>query len=368
MVTGASTDHSTMLVFSLLLLLQPSQGINTDGCQALGYPRSKCIVDEMAGVLGDHLEDVDEWCEAMKDFWTEDMIYDSNWTPNGDFGNSTGLEEWFYAEHIPFIHAFTNVTFTTFIWIGGEDTASLLAYGKARWRADLGTVPGSEHTDLEVTIWDLDFYQINDEEEAISYNWCLIDFVDLMLQVGYRVLPKPLLREGFMLPPAAMDGIPAPISRLVSPQDTPMSLEIVSALLQEDFVTGDGPSSLWADDMVWYGGAGFGMATSKDEYEEHILGPLRAGLTKRELQLDVVHCEGVYCGAHGYLVGQHTGYWLGEQATHLPLRLRLALHWRVDLEQFRAMECWAMFDLPAAFNMIGVDLFARMDEDHRILK
>ena len=46
MVTGASTDHSTMLVFSLLLLLQPSQGINTDGCQALGYPRSKCIVNE----------------------------------------------------------------------------------------------------------------------------------------------------------------------------------------------------------------------------------------------------------------------------------------------------------------------------------
>jgi len=355
-----------MLVFSLLLLLQPSQGINTDVCQSHGYPRSKCIVDEMAGVLEKHIEDLEDWCEAMKDYWTEDMVYDSNWTPNQDFGNSTGLEEWFYREHIPFIHTFPNTSFTTFIWIGGEDTASLLAYGKARWRGDLGTVPGSQHTDLVATIWDLDFYRINDEQEAISYNWCLIDFVDLMLQVGYQVLPKPSLREGFMLPPSAMDGIPAPVSRLVSPQDTQMSLEMVSALLQEDFVTGDGPSAWWADDMVWYGGAGFGMATSKDEYETNILAPLRAGLSMRELHLDILHCEGVYCGAHGYIISQHTGEWLGEQATHLPLHLRLALHWRIDLEQGVARECWAMFDLPAAFDMIGVDLFARMDDDHRI--
>jgi len=355
-----------MLVFSLLFLLQPTQGIKTGSCEALNYPRAKHIVNEMAGVLERHIEDLETWCEAMKDYWTEDMIYDSNWTPNGDFGNSSGLEEWFYSEHIPFIHAFDNTTFATLIWIGGEDTASLMAYGKARWRGDLGTVPGSENIDLEVTIWDLDFYQIDDTEEAISYNWCLIDFVDLMRQVGYQVLPKPSLREGFMLPPAAMDGIPAPVSRLVRPQDTQMSLEVVSALLQEDFVTGDGPSSLWADDMVWYGGAGFGMATSKEEYETHILAPLRAGLTMRELKLDMLHCEGVYCGAHGYIEAQHTGEWLGEQATGLPLHLRLALHWRVDLVEGVARECWAMFDLPAAFKMIGVDLFARMDQDHRI--
>jgi len=355
-----------MLVFSILLLLQPSSGINTDDCQALGTPRSKCIVNAMDGVLEMHIEDLETWLVEMKDYWTEDMIYDSNWTPNGDFGNSTGLEEWYYAEHIPFIHAFDSTAWATFIWIGGDNTASLFAYGKTTWLADLGTVPGSEHTGVEVTLWDLDFYQIDDAGEAISYNWCLIDFVDLMRQLGYQVLPKPSLKEGFMLPPSAMDGIPAPISRLVSPQDTQMSLEMVSALLQEDFVTGDSPSSLWADDMVWYGGAGFGMATSKDEYETHILAPLRAGVSMRELEVDMVHCEGVYCGAHGYVAGQHTGEWLGEQATGLPLRLRLALHWRVDLVEGVVKECWAMFDLPAAFNMIGVDLFARMDQDHRV--
>ena len=234
-----------MLVFSLLLLpllLHPSDGINTDSCQALGTPRSKCIVNEMQVVIEKHIawDDWENWYEAMKDYWTEDMVYDSNWTPNGDFGNSSGLEDWFNSEHIPFNLAFDNTSFTTMVWIGGEDTASLIAYGKARWHGDLGTVPGSDHLGLEVTIWDLDFYKIDDQEEAISYNWCLIDFVDLMRQVGYQVLPKPALREGFMLPPRAMDGIPAPVSRLVSPQDSHLSLEIISALLEEDFVSGDG--------------------------------------------------------------------------------------------------------------------------------
>ena len=35
-----------------------------------------------------------------------------------------------------------------------------------------------------------------------------------------RVLPKSPLREGWVQAPAAMDGIPAPISRLVNPFDS----------------------------------------------------------------------------------------------------------------------------------------------------
>merc|ERR1711942_556525 len=101
---------------------------------------------------------------------------------------------------------------------------------------DLGTVPGSQVIGQEATIWDLDFYKIDEESGTkIAYNWCLIDFVDLMRQVGYQVLPKPALREGFMLPPAAMDGIPAPVSRLVNPDETQLALSLVEAVLFDDF-------------------------------------------------------------------------------------------------------------------------------------
>jgi len=357
-----------MLLQILFILLPSCLCVDTEECQALGNPQAKCIIDGMLEVIEDHVawDDWDAWYEIMKEFWTEDMVYDSNWTPNGDFSNNSGLQEFFDNEHIPFNLAFDNTTFAKMIWIGGEDTASLIAYGKAIWIGDLGTVPGSQHAGQEVTIWDLDFYQIDPAGERISYNWCLIDFIDLMRQLGYQVLPKPALREGFMLPPAAMDGIPAPISRLVKPEDTVISQAIVETILTEDFETGDGPSALWSDEMVWYGGAGFGMATTKQEYETHVLAPLRQGLTSRQLHLDIVHCEGVYCGAHGYLAALHAGEWLGEQPTNLPIHLRLALHWRVDLVRGLAVECWAMFDLPAAFNMIGVNLFDRMDQQHLI--
>jgi len=352
----------------ILLLASPSFSIDTETCQALGNPKAKCIIDGMLEVIEKHTawDDWEGWYDIMKDFWTADMVYDSNWTPNGDFSNNSGLEEFFWNEHIPFNLAFDNTTFTKMIWIGGQDTASLIAYGKAKWIGDLGTVPGSEHVGAEVTIWDLDFYRIDEADDVIAYNWCLIDFVDLMRQVGYQVLPKPPLREGFMLPPAAMDGIPAPVSRLVTSEDSDRSLAIIQNLLTDDFLYEDEASSLWAEDMVWYGGAGFGMATNKEEYELHILTPLKTGLSNLELQTDVLHCEGVYCGFHGFLTGVHTGEWLGEQPTDLNIRLRLALHWRVDLKQEIVKECWAMFDLPAAFNMIGVNLFSRMDELHRI--
>merc|ERR1712215_118050 len=361
----------TITIFTQLLLsLHGVQAeYDLEQCLALGGQRSKCITDGMLTIISDHIawDDWEAWYGVMKDFWTEDMIYDSNWTPNGDFCNNTGLKEFFDNEHIPFNLAFDNTTFARMIGVGEEFTSSILWYAKSTWIGDLGTVPGSKHIGQEVTIWDLDFYHIDEESGTkIAYNWCLIDFVDLMRQIGYQVLPKPALREGFMLPPAAMDGIPAPISRLVSPADSQLSLAIVSDLLQDDFVSGEGPSPLWAEDMVWYGGAGFGMARSKTEYETHILAPLRAGLIMRELKLDMVHCEGSYCGAHGHLVAIHAGKWLGEEPSGLIIHLRLALHWRVDLTYSVARECWAMFDLPAAFNMIGVDLFARMDEDHLI--
>ena len=43
------------------------------------------------------------------------------------------------------------------------------------------------------------------------------------------------------------------------------------------------------------------------------------------LALDVVSCEGSYCGAHGYLYGNHSGFWLGQEATNLPIKLRYTL-------------------------------------------
>ena len=52
----------------------------------------------------------------MAQFFTEDMIYDTNYSPDNTLGNSSGIEEWFYKEHIPWNMAFNNATFTQVGW------------------------------------------------------------------------------------------------------------------------------------------------------------------------------------------------------------------------------------------------------------
>ena len=44
-------------------------------------------------------------------YFTEDMIYDTNWCPDGSLSNSTGIEAWWDQEHIPYNLAFDNTTF-----------------------------------------------------------------------------------------------------------------------------------------------------------------------------------------------------------------------------------------------------------------
>merc|ERR1712002_189123 len=148
-----------------LLLLQVHAEYDLEKCMAMGGLRSKCITAGMNNIITDHIawDDWEGWNEVMQDFWTEDMIYDSNWTPNGDFSNNTGLREFFDNEHIPFNLAFDNTTFARMIGVGEEYTSSILWYAKSTWIGDLGTVPGNEHIGQEVTIWDLDFYHIDEE-------------------------------------------------------------------------------------------------------------------------------------------------------------------------------------------------------------
>jgi len=330
-----------------------------EACMNLGNPRTKCVIDGLTAAIVDHVEwdNWPQWSEIMRNFFTEDMIYDSNWTPNQDFGNSSSIREWYDREHIPFNLAFDNATFSLIVYTGEEQYSSYIAYAKARWIGDLGTLPGSLAEGQEVTIWDLDFYKLNEDGTKIAYNWCLIDFVDLARQLGYQMLPKSRLPEGIFYPPQAMDGIPAPVSRLAKPEDAEVSRGMVMELLESDFVGTEGSSQFWTEDMVWYGSAGFGMATSKQEFEAEILNPLREGISDRSLAIDVVSCEGSYCGAHGYIYGNHSGIWLGQEATNLPIKLRFAIHWRIEVETRKVPEAWAIFDFPAAFNSVGIDLF-----------
>ena len=53
----------------------------------------------------------EKWNECMSKYFTQDMIYDTNWSPDNTMNNSTGIREWWDAEYIPYNLAFDNTTF-----------------------------------------------------------------------------------------------------------------------------------------------------------------------------------------------------------------------------------------------------------------
>ena len=53
----------------------------------------------------------------------------------------------------------------------------------------------------------------------------ILDTTHLLYEAGYDVLPNNInpLKQGWVRPPNAMDGIPAPLSITVNPEDTIIS-------------------------------------------------------------------------------------------------------------------------------------------------
>jgi len=348
-----------LILFSLVLSL----------ANVRGDPIAKEVIRAMDEVIADHVEwdNWEKWSEIMEEFWTEDMIYDTLWSPDDTMGNSTGMWEWWENEHIPYNMAFDNTTFNQMIFAAEDTTATTTTYANTRWKGPFCTAEPSENM-MPATMRIFDFYLMRGNK--IFYNWMMIDTVDLMLQAGHRVLPKAALREGFVRPPNAMDGIPAPISRLTNMDDASIAKDIVSQALHYDFeadITESTASPFWTEDMTWYGPVGFGMATNKVEYEENFIKVIREAFSDRHLDIDILTCEGVYCGANGYLYGVNTGMFLGEAPSNKEMRLRFGLHWRVDVQQGVIPEGYAIFDLPGFFIQNGINLYERAkDPNYRI--
>jgi len=321
-----------------------------------GSPLAKQVVVGMDTNINFHTawNDWKDWSREMAPWWTKDMIYDFNYVGKWGFGPAHGLQAWFDGEHMHINSALPDCQWIDFIRAATNETCTSASYGLGRWVAPFAGVPPPAGKPW-VKIHDLDFYLL--EGSRIKVNWCLIDVVDLFTQVGYQVLPPaPLPMDGYRAP-NCMDGSPAPMSAMVDPRDTLASEKVWRAAVQEDYVLGTGDARWWAEDMVWYGPGGVGIAHSRQEYVTHFLKPLHAGFSNISLQLDLLVCEGKFCGAHFYLHGTHTGEWLGEKATGRRVRVRCGAH--AHVRGGKIVEGWLIVDVARAFADMGVDLYGR---------
>lgn len=325
-----------------------------------GAPRAKTVVVAMDTNVNFHIawNDWKDWEKEMAPWWTEDMIYDFIYVGDWGFGASHGLRGWYEAEHLHYNAAIPDCQWTDFIRAAQDQTCTSASYGPGRWIGPFaGVEPPPDHP--WVVVHDLDFYLL--EGDRIKINWCMVDVVNLFDQVGYHTLPPaPMPMDGY-LPARAMDGIPAPLSAMVSPEDTEESTKIWRASLDEDFLGSSNAASFWADDIVWYGPGGIGTAHSKSEYQTHFLKPLHAAFSNVELATDLLVCEGAYCGCHFYLHGDHTGEWLGEKPTGKRIPLRIGAH--AHIKDGKIVEGWLQIDIPLAFHHMGIDFYGRAKKE-----
>ena len=63
--------------------------------------------------------------------------------------------------------------------------------------------------------------------------------------------------------------------------------------------------------MKWYGSHGIGVAENIHDYYKYFMSEINTAFSNRRVELDLMVCEGKICGAHGYLIGNFTGPFLG---------------------------------------------------------
>jgi len=354
-------DNTAMQVrmYALMLLVQAL-------CVATSpsEPKGKALVSAMDTVIGHQTQwnNWTAWNGTMSTFFAQDFTYDFA-CPNCTYNS---IRNWYLGEHIPWNTAFPHTTFagtTGIIFAGNNKYVTLITYAQATFANDFtpgggaGSIPA---THGPVTISDLDFYVLNDDGK-IQWNGCMADIYGIMVQAGYRMLPKPVLPEGRLYAPRNMAGIPGPVSAYVNQDDTAPSHAVMMAALEQDWVVGSTALKHWSADAAFFGSYGIGMAKNSALFIQHVQQPFVSAFANRSVEIDVTVCEGKVCGAHGHIKGLHVAPWLGQPPVSPPreVRVRFGMHWNLD-EDFQVLDHYATFDLVTAMLEMGRDLFAEI--------
>jgi len=325
-------------------------------------PLAKSVIRKFDGynmARGGRDDPVTFWANVQQ-YMTPDIVYESV-----GFGTWKTPKGWAQGEEHKYGMTFPETVFTQMLFFGDKRVATTTTYGSAFWKGNFLGIPSPQQwVNLRIT----DFYSMREEPPGrarISYNFMMIDWVDALRQVGRRMLPPAPLQEGLVLPPAANDGVPAPLSVLVQAQarNALQARAIAEAALQRDWAGGGNVAAGWYNNLTFYGPGGIGVARSLESYQEHVLRPFRASLVNRTATVELSTCEGNYCGLFGHFSGRGVRNWLGLPTTGRNVSFRFAMHYRIVVD--KVQEGWAIFDFPGLFTEVGLDFWKLAASDGR---
>lgn len=278
----------------------------------------------------------------------------------------------------PLQHSFAGLRRETHLFVSGESNGRVdgnLAKDGQLWVSGTGYLHGHfEHDYLGIPAngkavkirWG-EFYRLGHGKIAEIY--CLLDFVDLMQQAGYNVLPQRKGVDGIYPPPAAGDGV------LLDAQDAATSAESLRHIREFIFeglnafdqnkLESMGMADYFHPDVQWYGPGGIGACLSFKEFEENHQQPWLVAFPDRAVQnLNALIAEGPYSGGPGWagVKANHTGPYQDCPATGRAIRFNGLDWWKREGSQY--VENWVFVDMIHLYRQFGIDLFERMKQQN----
>ncbi len=204
------------------------------------------------------------------------------------------------------------------------------------------------------------------QDGKITATYLILDLLEVMMGLGYRVLPPEYSGVAGQVPgPATADGV---ILNGADPQESRASLELTEAMLtglakydQSGQLQSMGQARYWQPDMMWYGPVGIGTTNGFKGFEDHHQRPfLKAFPDRKGGHHQARFAEGMYSASTGWpsLYATHLGEYLGVPATGKRVGMRVMDWWRREGDKLA--ENWVLIDMIDAFLQMDEDLFDRL--------
>ena len=306
----------------------------------------------------------------VRQYTSDDCIWHGP-DPIGDLRTADEFVKGFWQ---PLIESFPDLTRQRHIFMGGQSSGRIDGTGDGKyWVAGTGHFNGTFAKDYlgipasgeKVSIRWGEFCRL--DEGRIVESYVLLDYIDLMQQAGFEVLPPSRGIDGLYPPPIANDGI------MLDVQDAALSdntLQHIRRFIFEGLNAYDqselksmGMADFFHPDVKWYGPGGIGACLSLREFEDyHQKHWLHAYPDRAVQDLDALIAEGSYSGGPGWagVKATHTGEYLDCQATGRAIEFNGLDFWKLENDMY--VENWVFVDMIHLFRQFGVDLFERMED------
>lgn len=204
------------------------------------------------------------------------------------------------------------------------------------------------------------------DDGKITQSYVILDFIDVMNQVGVNPLRDSLGHTGLVPAPATQDGLLRPVDD--SSQGIKTAKLVRNMLAELGRFDGKSLKSMaleeyWHPNFMWYGPAGIGTTRGIDGFRKHHQGPFVFAFPDRSIDHSlsmVAHGNYAATGGWPHMHGTHSGEkWLGLPPTNKLISLRVMDIWR--REGALLVENWVAIDIIHMLYQMGLDVFEQMD-------